>query len=262
VQKNDSTRRPSILVTGAASGIGLATARYFSAMGWYVGCLDRDAQALMGFEAELGPGQGMCRPADVTDHAALADAVAAFSQATDGTLDLLFNNAGIDAKGKFVSMPWELIERLVNVNLLGGMATIRAALPLLQATPGSMCLSTASASAIFGTANLAVYSATKHAIRGLTEALAVEFAAFGVRAADLLPGIIDTGMLGAKEKALLPKEGMLRVLPPEAVAQAAWDAYHGDKLHWYVPEELAAYDLHVTKHPETVRDDRIAGRLG
>ncbi len=142
------------------------------------------------------------------------------------------------------------------------MATIRAALPLLQAMPGLMCLSTASASATFGTANLAVCAATKHATKGLTEAMAVEFAAIGVRAADLLPGIIDAGMLSAKEKAMLPKEGMLRVLPREAVTQVVWDAYHGDKLHWYVPEELAAYDVHGTRHPETVRDDRIAGRLG
>ncbi len=262
MDKNSSTHRRSILITGAASGIGLATARHFAAQGWFIGCLDRNAESLNGLEAELGPGHGMCRAADVTDRRALADAVAAFGQATGGKLDLLFNNAGIDAKGSFATMPWEQIERLVNVNLLGGMATIRAALPLLQSAPGSLCLSTASASAIFGTANLAVYSATKHAMKGLTEALAVEFAALGVRAADLLPGIIDTGMLSAKEKAMLPKEGMLRVLPPEAVAQVAWDAYHGDRLHWYVPDELAGYDVHVTKHPEKVRDDRIAGRLG
>ena len=123
----------------------------------------------------------------------------------------------------------------------------------------STCLSTSSASAIFGTAGLAVYSATKHAVKGLTEALSVEFAAHGGRAADILPGIIDTGMLPEEQKALLPKQGMLRVLPAEAIAEAVWAAYEGDKVHWYVPPELAEYDVEVTIRPEAARDRRIAG---
>ena len=254
-------RRPSILVTGAASGIGRATARLFAAREWFVGALDRDAGGLRSLEAELGSGKGLFRSVDVTDRASLAEAMEAFGQATGGTLDLLFNNAGIDAKGRFDAMAWEQIVKIVEVNLLGGLATIHCALPLLKATKGSLCLSTSSASAIFGTANLAVYSATKHAVKGLTEALAVEFAAFGVRAADILPGIIDTGMLTAEQKALLPKQGMWRVLPAEAVAETVWAAYHGDKLHWYEPAELAGYDVQVTTDPETARDNRIAGRL-
>ena len=116
---------------------------------------------------------------------------------------------------RFDAMAWEQIEKVVNVNLVGGLSLIHAAYPLLKATPGSLCFSTASGSAIFGTANMAVYSATKHAIKGLTEALAVEFAADGVRAADVLPGIIDTGMLDAATKVMLPTEGMWRPLPAE-----------------------------------------------
>jgi hypothetical protein len=119
----------------------------------------------------------------------------------------LFNNAGIDAKGPFADMPWEQIVAVIEVNLVAGMSLIHAALPLLRATPDSLCLSTSSASAIFGTAGLAVYSASKHAVKGLTEALSVEFAAYGVRVADLLPGIIDTGMLPAEAKGLFPKQG-------------------------------------------------------
>lgn len=122
-------------------------------------------------------------------------------------------------------------------------------------------LSTSSASAIFGTADLAVYSATKHAVKGLTEALAVEFADHGVRAADILPGVIDTAMLPNGQKAFLPKKGMFRVLPAEAIADTVWAAYQGDKVHWYVPSELADYDVEVTSRPEAARDRRIAGKF-
>ena len=256
---HNAQSRPSILVTGAASGIGRATAQLFSRQGWFVGGLDVNAPALESLRNELGAHSGLFRAVDVTDRAALLAVIDEFATATGGRLDLLFNNAGIEAKGRFEAMPWDKVVAIVNVNLLAGMSLIHATLPLLKATNGSLCLSTASASAIFGTAGLAVYSATKHAIKGLTEALAVEFKAYGVRVADVLPGIVDTGMLSEKEKARLPKEGMLRALPAQAIADTVWAAYAGDRLHWYMPTELADYDVEVTRRPEAARDRRIAG---
>ena len=235
----------SILITGAASGIGLATARLFAREGWFVGAIDVNADALEALGDELGAERTFVRTVDVTDRPALLAAVDGFAARTGGHLDLLFANAGIDAKGRFDEMPWERVTAVVGVNLVGTLSLIHAALPLLKTTPGSLCLATASASAIFGTANMAVYSATKHAIKGFTEALAVELAPTEVRAADVLPGIIDTGML--------------RGLSAEAVAEVVLAAYHGDKLHWYVPEELAAYDVEVTTRPEAARDRRVAG---
>jgi len=249
----------SILITGAASGIGLATARRFSREGWFVGAIDVNADALEALGNELASARSFVRAVDITDRAALLAAVDAFAARTGGHLDLLFANAGIDAKGRFDETPWERVMAVVGVNLVGALSLIHATLPLLKATPGSLCLATASASAIFGTANMAVYSATKHAIKGFTEALAVELAPTEVRAADVLPGIIDTGMLDPAQKAALPKTGMLRVLSADAVAEVVLAAYRGDKLHWYVPEELAAYDVEVTMRPEAARDRRIVG---
>lgn len=248
----------AILISGAGSGIGRATARLFAAKGWRVGALDRDAAALGALAAELGD-LGWTRAVDVTDRAALQAAVAGFGEASGGRLDLLLNNAGIDAKGPFAEMAWETIETVVRVNLLGGMSLIHAALPLLKATPGSLCLSTASASAIYGQQGMAVYSATKHGVRGLTEALGVELAASGVRAADLIPGIIDTGMLAPEAKAMLPAEGPFRVVAPEAVAGAVWQAWEGDRVHWFVPADLAPLDVEARARPEAIRDRRIAG---
>ena len=257
--ENNAQDRSSILITGAASGIGRATAQLFSQQGWFVGCLDVNEPALHSLRNELGGQSGLFRAVDVTDRTALQAVINEFAAATGGKLDLLFNNAGIEAKGRFEAMPWDKVVAIVNVNLLAGMSLIQACLPLLKATDGSLCLSTSSASAIFGTAGLAVYSATKHAIKGLTEALAVEFKAHGVRVADVLPGIVDTGMLSEKDKAQLPTEGMLRVLPAQAIADTVWAAYAGDRLHWYMPSELSDYDVEVTRRPEAARDRRLAG---
>jgi NAD(P)-dependent dehydrogenase (short-subunit alcohol dehydrogenase family) len=256
---HSAQRRPSILITGAASGIGRATAQLFARQGWFIGGLDVNAPALDSLRTELGANSGLFRAVDVTDRTALLAVIDEFARATGGKLDLLFNNAGIEAKGRFEAMPWDKIVAIVDVNLLAGMSLIHATLPLLKATDGALCLSTSSASAIFGTAGLAVYSATKHAIKGLTEALAVEFKAYGVRVADVLPGIVDTGMLSERERARLPKEGMLRTLPAQAIADTVWAAYAGDRLHWYVPIELSDYDIEVTRRPEAARDRRIAG---
>ena len=247
----------TIFVTGAASGIGRATAELFAARGWFVGAFDIDGEALDTLRPSIG--HGRAARLDVSDRAAVAAAVQGFGEATGGRMDLLFNNAGIDAKGQFAGMDWDRIVQVVSVNLLGGMGLIQAAFPLLAETPSSLCLSTASASAIFGAPGMAVYSATKHAVKGLTEALSVEFAAAGVRAADLLPGIIDTGMLSAEHKAMLPETGMWRALPASAVAEAAWAAYHGDALHHYVPADLHDLAMLVADAPETIRDRRIAG---
>ena len=250
------TDQRSIFITGAASGIGRAAAELFAQRGWLVGAADRDAAGL----ATLAATCEVIVPLtlDVANRDAVVAAFATFGEQTGGSLDCLLSNAGIDAKGPFGDMAWDRVRQVVEVNLLGAMSVIHAALPLLRATPGSLCLSTASGSAIFGVGGMAVYSATKHGVRGLTEALSVELAGSGVRAADLLPGIIDTGMLTAADKAALPTEGMWRVMPAEAVAEAAWQAYHGDKVHWFIPPELAELDRQSTAAPEAVRDALVA----
>lgn len=135
---------------------------------------------------------------------------------------------------------------------------------------------TSSSSATYGMPRLAVYSSTKHAVKGLTEALSVEWRRHGVRVADVLPGLIDTAILtttpnhsddGAAPRtpeelrATAPKKGMLRLMPASSVAEAAWQAYHHPKrLHWYVPKSIRMIDLLKGLSPEFVRG-RIATSL-
>ena len=254
----EQSGRKAIFITGAASGMGRETARLFARQGWFVGAYDVNAESLATLEAEIGSGNSLCSTLDVTDPEAFTAAMTRFGEVTGGRLDLMFNNAGIAVAGLFDEIAWEDIVRVVNVNLLGVMLGVRAAIGLLKVTPGSLCLTTSSSSAIFGTAGIATYSATKHAVRGLTEALSIEFKRHGVRAADLLPGLIDTAILSDTIKAMAPPEGMWRLTPPSAVAQTVWAAYHGDRLHWYVPEELKAFDVQATAEPELVREERAS----
>lgn len=246
--------RKSIFITGAASGMGRETARLFHGKGWFVGGFDVNEAGLASLRDELGAENCLVRPLDVTDREDYRAALAAFGEATGGKMDILYNNAGIGRGGPFADQPFEDVLAVVQVNFVGVLIGIHEALPLLKATPGSMCFTTSSSSATFGMPGIAVYSATKHAVKGLTEALSVEFKAYGIKVADVLPGLIDTPILppGAVENA--PKEGLFRAIPPMQVAKVVWEAYHAETLHWYVPPELVELDKAATLTPEAVRD--------
>lgn len=254
--------RRAIFVTGAASGMGRATVRRFAARGWLVGAFDIDAGGVAALGEEIGDDH-LLGVLDVTDPSAFAAAVAAFGAATGGRMDVLHNNAGIIAHGLFDEMEWETIERIVRVNLFGPMIGVRAALPLLCATPDALCFTTCSASAIFGSANLAAYSASKQGVRALTEALSVELARYGIRVGDVIPGIIETAMVANEHKPLFPADGPWRLMPAEAIADAVWDAYHraDTPLHTYVPAELIEFQALAATRPEAVRDEART-RLG
>jgi len=259
--------RKSIFITGAASGIGRATAVLFAGRGWFVGAFDVDEQGLATLRQEIGGDGCITGRLDVTAKENFETAVAAFGAETDGRMDVLFNNAGIGESGWFEDVPYESALRVVQVNLVGVLTGIYAALPLLKATKNSLCFTTSSSSATYGMPRLAVYSATKHAVKGLTEALSIEFARHGIRAADTLPGLIDTAILRNTPNrsdgrtpdeaetmlANAPKKGPFRLMPPSAVAEAVWAAYGSDKLHWYVPPEIAWIDRIKGFSPETIR---------
>ena len=262
-------------ITGAASGIGRATAELFAAQGWWIGAADRNAAGLEALRDALGKDSVRAWRLDVTDKAAYDVVLSELGEETGGRLDLLFNNAGIGAAGFFEEIPIAESLKIINVNLIGVINGIYAALPLLKATPNSLCFSTSSSAATYGAPNLAVYAATKFAVKGLTEALAVELSRCDVRVADVLPGVIDTAIFndspfyvdGRKQSmeaslsvvSSAPKEGPFRLVPPSMVAEAVWRCYEGDpRMHWYVPDEVEGIDKAKAASPEAMRDMRVA----
>jgi NAD(P)-dependent dehydrogenase (short-subunit alcohol dehydrogenase family) len=260
----------SVFITGAGSGMGREGARLFHAKGWRVAAVDRNDDGLATLNQELGGDRLWTRAVDVTDKAALDGALADFCAGnTGGGLDMMWNNAGIGESGWFEDVPYEAAMRVVDVNFKAVLTGAYGALPYLKKTSGSLMFSTSSSAGTYGMPRIAVYSATKHAVKGLTEALSVEWHRHGVRVADVLPGLIDTAILTtttnhsddggapmtAEElRANAPKKGMLRLMPASSVAEAAWQAYHNPKrLHWYVPKSIRLIDFFKGLSPEFVR---------
>ncbi len=260
----------SVFIAGAGSGMGREGVRLFHANGWRVGAVDRDADGLTALRRELGDERLWTRTVDVTVKADLDGALADFCAGNIGDgLDMMWNNAGIGESGWFEDVPYDATMRVVEVNFKAVLTGAYGALPSLKRTPGSLMFSTSSSSATYGMPRIAVYSSTKHAVKGLTEALSVEWQRHGVRVADVLPGLIDTAILtttrnhsddGAAPmtaddlRARAPKKGMLRLMPATSVAEAAWQAYHNPKrLHWYVPRSIRLIDLLKGLSPEFVR---------
>jgi len=267
----------SIFITGAASGIGRATAELFHEKGWLVGCYDVDADALEDLQQKLGE-RCLTGLLDVRDKDAFDASMAAFSKRTDGHLDIMFNNAGITAGGYFDDVPFDKIIDIVNVNLIGVLNGTHAALPLLKKTENSLCCSTASSAAIHSSPGMAVYGATKHAVKGFTQTMSVEMARYGCRASDVMPGIIDTPLWSSSKYVAgeavsnyeeIPKRNAdltdaTRTIAPSEVAEAVWNAYHGNKVHWYIPPELEE-NTKRKETPEEIRDAAIpqhGGRVG
>jgi NAD(P)-dependent dehydrogenase (short-subunit alcohol dehydrogenase family) len=219
----------TILITGAASGIGAATARLFHRQGWQVGLLDINPQALAELAAELD--DAWHAPLDVTDAQAAERAVREFCSQHNGQLRLLFNSAGILQCGHFEDIALAEHARILQINVQGLLTMTHVAFPYLRATAHAQVINMGSASGLYGVPHLASYSASKFAVRGLTEALDLEWAKHGIRVADLMPPFVSTPMLN-NQRFQAPVLRRLGVnLHAEAVAQAAWAQTQSHAVH-------------------------------
>ncbi len=186
----------SVFITGAAAGIGRATALAFAGKGYTVGGYDIDEVGLKSLSGEIDAagGRALTGHLDVTDPDEMAQRLGEFTAATDGRLNVMINNAGILRTGRFENI--DISEQLneIDINTKGVVNGLHAAFPYLRATPNPVVVNLASASAIYGQAELATYSATKFFVRGITEALDIEWSRYDIRVIAMWPLYVQTAM--------------------------------------------------------------------
>lgn len=227
----------SIFITGAARGIGAATARLFSQRGWFVGLFDLREAELRALAASL-PGPSCYAVVDICKEEDIKRALELFSQHTQGQMHALLNNAGLLEMGFFDELALDKQLRLIEVNVCGLIKVTYHALPLLKNTLGACIINMSSASAIYGTPEVAVYSASKHAVRALSEALDLELERYGIRVCAMMPLIVRTPMVTDAPYRAWSFGQFGYDLEAEDVALAIWKAVHHPRTHYKIPFKL------------------------
>jgi NADP-dependent 3-hydroxy acid dehydrogenase YdfG len=186
----------SVFITGAAAGIGRATALTFARNGYVVGGYDIDEVGLKSLADEIDAmgGRAVTGHLDVTDPDEMSQRVDEFAKAASDRLDVMINNAGILLAGRFEDIAVRAHHKEIDINTKGVVNGLHAAFPHLRDTPGSVVVNLASASAIYGQAELANYSATKFFVRAITEALDIEWGRYGIRVVAMWPLYVQTAM--------------------------------------------------------------------
>jgi NAD(P)-dependent dehydrogenase (short-subunit alcohol dehydrogenase family) len=182
----------TIFITGASSGIGLATVKRFAGEGWNVVATLRSPE---GGGAELGKigGHLLAVRLDVTDMASIEEATST-AVAQFGTIDVLVNNAGFGLMGIFESLSRKQIKEQFDVNVIGVMDVTKAILPQMRKQKSGAIINVSSRAGIIGQPLISLYSASKFALEGFSEALSFELAAVGIAVKIIQPsgGITST----------------------------------------------------------------------
>jgi 3-oxoacyl-[acyl-carrier protein] reductase len=184
------------IVTGGGRGIGQAIALRFASAGADVGVLDTDGDTAAETVEKVGSlgRRGMSRQVDVRDHGAVAESVSDF--ATDfGCIDVLVNNAGVEARAPFLEITPEEWDRQIAVNLTGTFNCSQAAARKMAEQRYGRIINISSVAGLIGPIDLAAYGAAKAGIVGLTRAAALDLADFGITVNAIAPGPIETELM-------------------------------------------------------------------
>jgi short-subunit dehydrogenase len=244
-----------VIVTGASRGIGLEVARRFAALGARVGLIARDRAALEAAKLAVN-GTVHAAAADVADRDQLAAALDTIDGAI-GPPTVLVNNAGIGQWSAVVDTDVDVFRRLIDVNFLGAVNATAHVLPGMLGRGRGRIVNVASIAGRIGAPFEAAYSASKFALVGYSEALAVELAGTGVAVSLVNPGPVDTGFFderGHDYELTRP-----RPIPPGRVADTIVEAALGGRAERFVPAWLGFAHVAKTAVPSLYR--RSTGRL-
>lgn len=209
--------RKSVAISGAASGIGLATAKLYASKGYYVGLFDINEEGLIKANKEIGEDISFYQVVDITDEENVKVAMENFMKETNGRLDALIANAGIVYMGHYEDRSLDFYKKLIDINTYGVLTQINAGLPYLKETAKSSIIITSSASSVTGTPLFTVYSGTKHFTRAITEALNIEFEKYDIFVGNVMPSFVKTKMVDhVREEGY--KGDNLNLLSPENIA--------------------------------------------
>lgn len=229
---------PTVFISGAAAGIGRATAVLFAQRGYRVGAYDVDLAGLASLRDEISirGGDIAIGQLDVSSAEDWAQQLEAFT-GPSRRLDVLVNNAGVLSHGRFEEIGLQTQRRIVDVNVYGTMAGLHTAFPYLRDTRGAQVVNLCSASAIYGQPEMATYSASKFAVRGLTEALELEWRRYGIRVIAMWPLFAQTPMVDGVQTNATRRLGVH--LSAEDVAKSIYAATHSTpsrlpKVHYPV----------------------------
>ena len=217
---------PTILITGASGGIGRATGRAFLDAGWRVGLIGRREDALA--EAAAGAATALLLPCDVTDPASV-DAAFDRALADWGRIDCLFNNAGVGLKSVLIDeMSVEQWRRVVEVNITGMFLCARAAFARMrrQSPAGGRIINNGSVSAHVPRPGSVAYTASKHAVTGMTRTLGLDGRPFGIAVGQIDIGNALTEMSAGQTRGVPQADGSIRVEPMMDVANVARSVLH------------------------------------
>jgi NAD(P)-dependent dehydrogenase (short-subunit alcohol dehydrogenase family) len=234
------------LITGGASGIGMATAERLVAAGWKVAVADRNETALEAWRQRPGGAAGvLLAPFDVTDETAAQAAVARAAEALGG-LDGVVNAAGIAADIPALDTPVELFRRVLDINVTGTFIVARAAARIMKERGGGAIVNLASVAGLRGSKGRSAYGASKGAVVVLTQVLANDLARYGIRVNAVAPGPVDTPMVQAmhtaEDRALWTRHiPMRRYGTPEEIASVIEVLLDGTRSG-YITGEVIAVD--------------------
>lgn len=232
---------PRILITGASSGFGLATAELFLARGWdVIATMRTPAAHKMGAHDRL-----QVLPLDVTDATSIAQTVANI-----GDVDALVNNAGVGMLNVLEGVDIAKARELFETNVLGVMAVTQAVLPGMRARHTGVIVNISSSVTLRPFPALSVYSASKAAINAFTESLALEAAQFGIRTRLILPGSAPTTAFG---KNAVARMGMDVPAPYEAFVQNYISAMRGSTVKTEAEDVAQAVWRAVTEQGSPTR---------